>query len=221
MSDVRMLNVITSREYYENYLEFFRSHELGCVMSSFCSGSATDKILACFGVDRSQKVLMQTFLTMDRVDEIKRALRTDMNINGLGNGIALFIALEGIGGKSAKNYLLGKEEEGVKQMEKENRTDFVLIITITNKGYNEVVMDSAREAGARGGTIVKAHGTGSEMTKFFGVSITEEKDMVYIVARRDEMEKIMRAIMDKAGMNTEAHGVVFSLPVEDVEGFSL
>lgn len=221
MSDVRMLNVITSREYYENYLEFFRSHELGCVMSSFCSGSATDKILACFGVDRSQKVLMQTFLTMDRVDEIKRALRTDMNINGLGNGIALFVALEGIGGKSAKNYLLGKEEEGVKQMEKENRTDFVLIITITNKGYNEVVMDSAREAGARGGTIVKAHGTGSEMTKFFGVSITEEKDMVYIVARRDEMEKIMRAIMDKAGMNTEAHGVVFSLPVEDVEGFSL
>lgn len=221
MSDVRMLNVITSREYYENYLEFFRSHELGCVMSSFCSGSATDKILACFGVDRSQKVLMQTFLTMDRVDEIKRALRTDMNINGLGNGIALFVALEGIGGKSAKNYLLGKEEEGVKQMEKENRTDFVLIITITNKGYNEVVMDAAREVGARGGTIVKAHGTGSEITKFFGVSITEEKDMVYIVARRDEMEKIMRAIMDKAGMNTEAHGVVFSLPVEDVEGFSL
>lgn len=221
MSDVRMLNVITSREYYENYLEFFRSHELGCVMSSFCSGSATDKILACFGVDRSQKVLMQTFLTADRVDEIKRALRTDMNINGLGNGIALFIALEGIGGKSAKNYLLGKEEEGVKQMEKENRTEFVLIIAITNKGYNEVVMDSAREAGAKGGTIVKAHGTGSEMTKFFGVSITEEKDMVYIVARRDEMENIMRAIMEKAGMNTEAHGVVFSLPVEDVEGFSL
>ena len=119
MSDVRMLNVITSREYYENYLEFFRSHELGCVMSSFCSGSATDKILAYFGVDRSQKVLMQTFITADRVEEVKKALRTDMNINGLGNGIALFVALEGIGGKSAKNYLLGKEEEGVKQVEKE------------------------------------------------------------------------------------------------------
>lgn len=223
MSDVRMLNVITSRDEYENYLAFFRAHELGCVMSSFCSGSATDKILACFGVDKSQKVLMQTYLTADRTDEIKRALRTEMNINGLGNGIAIFVSTVGIGGITAKKYLLGNREEGDGTMSEQNRkeTDFVLIVAITNKGYNDVVMDAAREAGARGGTVLKAHGTGSEMTKFFGVSITEEKDMVYIVSKREDMQTIMRAIMDKAGVNTDAHGVIYALPVEDVEGFSL
>lgn len=222
MSSVKMLNVIASRDEYENYLAFFRTHELGVVMSSFCSGSATDKILACFGVDKSQKVLMQTYLTADRVDEIKSALRQEMNINGRGNGIAIFVSTVGIGGISAKNYLLGKSATEEKKME-ENRkeTDFVLIVAITNKGYSDVVMDAAREVGAKGGTVLKAHGTGSEMTKFFGVSITEEKDMVYIVSKREEMQTIMRAIMDKAGINTDAHGVIYALPVDDVEGFAL
>ena len=56
------------------------------------------------------------------------------------------------------------------------------------------------------------------IAKFFGVSISEEKEMVYVVAARDDRDAIMHAIMEKAGKNTDAHGVVFSLPVEKVVG---
>ena len=42
--------------------------------------------------------------------------------------------------------------------------------------------------------------------------------MVYIVSKREERDKIMYAIMEKAGRDTEAHGVVFSLPVDSVVG---
>ena len=79
-------------------------------------------------------------------------------------------------------------------------------------------MDAARSAGASGGTVVKAKGTGAELAKFFGVSISEEKEMVYIVASRNDRDNIMKAIMEKAGNNTDAHGVVFSLPVDSVVG---
>ena len=101
-------------------------------------------------------------------------------------------------------------------MEKESKS--VLIITVVDKGNTDVVMDAARSAGARGGTVVKAKGTGAEIAKFFGVSISEEKEMVYIVATREGRDGIMRAIMEKAGSNTDAHGVVFSLPVDGVVG---
>ena len=57
-----------------------------------------------------------------------------------------------------------------------------------------------------------------DVAKFFGVSISEEKEMVYIVANREKRDDIMRAIMEKAGSNTEAHGVIFSLPVDGVVG---
>ena len=94
----------------------------------------------------------------------------------------------------------------------------VLIITIADKGNTDLIMDVAREAGASGGTVVKAKGTGAEIAKFFGVSISEEKEMIYIVSRREDRDNIMHAIMENAGANTEAHAVVFSLPVDKVIG---
>ena len=100
----------------------------------------------------------------------------------------------------------------------ENQSKSVLILTVCNKGNTDIVMDAARSAGATGGTVVKAHGTGAELAKFFGVTISEEKEMVYIVAKREERDKIMYAIMEKAGKNTPAFGVVFALPVESVLG---
>ena len=80
----------------------------------------------------------------------------------------------------------------------------VLIITVVDKGNVDLVMDAARSAGASGGTVVKAKGTGAEMAKFFGVSISEEKEMVYIIAPRTDRDAIMQAIMEKAGAKTEA-----------------
>ena len=38
---------------------------------------------------------------------------------------------------------------------------FEVIIVLVNSGFADVVMDAAREEGARGGTIVHARGTGT------------------------------------------------------------
>ena len=95
---------------------------------------------------------------------------------------------------------------------------YVLIVTIANNGSVELIMDAARSAGATGGSFVKAHGTGSQLSKFFGVTIADEKEITYIVAKRENRDAIMYAIMNAEGFRTEAHGVVFSLPVEGVLG---
>ena len=79
-------------------------------------------------------------------------------------------------------------------------------------------MDAAREGGATGGTVVRAQGTGAEIAKFFGVTISEEKEMIYIVASRESRDAIMYKIMEKAGKDTDAHGIVFSLPIDSVVG---
>ena len=42
--------------------------------------------------------------------------------------------------------------------------------------------------------------------------------MVFIVTRHEDLNAIMKAIMTKAGLNTPAKGVVFSIPVESVAG---
>ena len=104
----------------------------------------------------------------------------------------------------------------------EDRKDvFSLIITIVNRGYSDEVMDAARDAGAKGGTIMYAHGAGLRDTEtFFGVSIHPEKELVIVLASNEIRPQIMQAIVKRVGMTTEGAGITFSLPVTNVAGIA-
>ena len=96
---------------------------------------------------------------------------------------------------------------------------FDLIITIVNRGFADDVMNAARSAGAHGGTILCARGSGiHETAKFFGISIQPEKELILILVRREEKREIMQAIGREAGLTKEGQGLSFSLPVDDVVG---
>ena len=71
----------------------------------------------------------------------------------------------------------------------------ILITFIVNHGDAYDVMTIAREAGARGGTIVNAHGTSREGdVKFFGMNLMSEKEMLIILAEKDLGQKILNAV---------------------------
>ena len=101
----------------------------------------------------------------------------------------------------------------------EKKQDYELIVIITNKAYVETVMDAAYAAGAGGGTVIHARGTGSEQAeKFFGVSLASEKEMIFIVLKDAVKEAVMKAVNATAGMQTPAKSLIFSMPVTDVAG---
>ena len=82
-------------------------------------------------------------------------------------------------------------------------------------------MDAARSAHAPGGTVIHAKGTGAEHAKkFLGISLAEEKEMVFIAVKSAQKNDIMRAIMEQAGISTSAGAVIFSLPVTDTAGIT-
>lgn len=101
-------------------------------------------------------------------------------------------------------------------------TKYELLVVIANQGYTDMIMDAAREANAPGGTVIHAKGTGTEKAeKFLGVSIAAEKEMIFMVARKEGKNAIMKSIMEKAGIHSEARSVVFSLPVTETAGMRL
>lgn len=220
MIGLRYLLVITKREYEQDYLDFFHNHGVNGVISELCNGTASESTLNLLGLEKTEKIMFNTMIREDKLGEIIKGLIVEMDISSAGNGLAVVIPIDSIGGSSSLKYFAG--ENPIEKKEKENmslaESKIVMIITIVDKGNTETVMEAARSAGAGGGTVVRAKGTGAEIAKFFGVSISEEKEMVYIVARRDNRDAIMKAIMEKAGNNTDAHGVIFSLPVDSVVG---
>ena len=101
-------------------------------------------------------------------------------------------------------------------------TEYELLVTIANAGYIETIMDAARSADAPGGTVIHAKGTGAEHAKrFLGISLAEEKEMIFIVVRKRQKNAIMKAIMEQAGTNSPAGGIIFSLPVTSTAGLRM
>lgn len=96
---------------------------------------------------------------------------------------------------------------------------FELIIVMVNSGFSEVVMDAAREEGARGGTIVHARGTGNkEISKLHDIVITPDKEMILILVNNKIKDKVLSAIYKAAGLASDGQGIAFSIPVNDVVG---
>lgn len=93
------------------------------------------------------------------------------------------------------------------------------ITCIVNKGYSDLVMEAARAAGAKGGTIINGRGSGNkEAESFFGVHVTPEKEIVLILVLKSIRDKVLSAINEGAGMSTKGQGIAFSIPVEDTVG---
>ena len=100
-----------------------------------------------------------------------------------------------------------------------NEKEFEVVIALVNSGFADVVMNAAREAGARGGTIIHARGTGNkELEKKYGVIITPDKEMILILVRQEIRDAVLSAIYKSAGLATDGQGIAFSLPVEEAVG---
>lgn len=98
---------------------------------------------------------------------------------------------------------------------------YELILTIVNRGGFEAVKKASKEAGARGGTMLHGLGLGGEeASKFLGISIQPEKDVVLIVVEKENRDQVMQGILKDAGLLTENRGICFSLPVDSAIGLA-
>ncbi len=103
----------------------------------------------------------------------------------------------------------------------ENQQQFEVIFCIVNNGFTDLVMKTAKENGAKGGTIMTARGTGNKDTEaFYGIIIQPEKEIVMILVSSDIKDAILHALYNEVGMQTPGQGIAFSLPVSNVVGVS-
>jgi nitrogen regulatory protein PII len=221
MKDLYLLMTIVRRKDATEYEEFYQSEGAGVVYSTACNGTAHAKTLSILGIERTEKTMLLSTVTGATLRKLKHDLTVNMKIDLPDRGVAVAVPLSGVGGNRALEYFISGQERSPEQTLEENvmQSSHELIVAIYERGYTDMVMDAAREAGAGGGTTINAKGTAAGAQKFFGLSLAVEKEMVFIVSSVDKKKDIMKAIMQNAGMDTKAHALVFSLPVSATAGF--
>ena len=99
------------------------------------------------------------------------------------------------------------------------KINYEVIVSIVNRGHSDSVVEAARKAGARGGTIINGRGTStSDKDSFLGVSIAPEKEVVLIITKKEEKMALMTAICESCSLDKDGYGICFSLPVNQVRG---
>lgn len=222
MNKLYMMVAIANRNAAPRFGKLFREHNAAVIFSTIGSGTAASELLYYLGLEKTDKLVMFSFVTGETWREIRRDLQLRINIDFPGAGIAFTIPMSSIGGKKALNYLTAGQSFEVTEESVMKETKHELLIVVANQGYSNLVMDAAREAKAGGGTVLHAKGNRAEgAEQFLGVTLAEEKDLILIVARAECKNEIMRSIMEKAGLESKARSVIFSLPVTATAGMRL
>lgn len=182
-------------------------------------GTATKNMLDLLGLSSREYHIIMTIADRESTASLIDEARRQLYIDAPGHGIIVATPIKSVGGGKTLSYLSGgKPTEGTPEF----NYNYEIVLAIANEGYTDSVMDAARSAGARGGTVLHGKGTGSkDAEKFFKVSIASEKEVIMIVAKSSEKAAIMKAIVNQAGVGTDAGAVVMSLPVTAVAGFGM
>lgn len=211
---------IVKRSAAEDFTTFFKEEGVPLTLRMLGVGTARDNVRRLLGLAEVEKEVFMCAVPEIKAQALMKNLVLKMDLDVVGRGIAYTVPISSVVGANTLHYLSGNAaEKGEENKMSEKKQGYELIVIITNKAYVETVMDAAYAAGAGGGTVIHARGTGSEQAeKFFGVSLALEKEMIFIVLKDAVKEAVMKAVNAAAGMQTPAKSLIFSMPVTDVAG---
>ena len=154
-------------------------------------------------------------------------LNRQLRLSRRGHGIAVALRVNGMQEtirKILEDRDMRARDMKVRDMkEGEGMTDkdrsYSMILVAADQGYSEDIIEAARHAGARGGTVVRGRRQGGEsVMTLLGMSNQEEQEFIMIIVGADRRGAVMEAVASSFGLASPAHGVVLSLPVEAAIG---
>lgn len=196
--------------------------ELGLkiVVSLHGKGTAVRSMLDILGIEDNEKRVILTIANRKKTKEFIREQKRRLFIGVPGHGVAVAVPIKSIGGGKTVAFLNGEQQ--IAKYTPELNYAYELITVIANEGRSDLVMNAARSAGAKGGTVLHGKSTGAkDSEKFYNISISGEKEVILIVAEAAQKSEIMRSILKNAGPDSEAGAIVFSMPVSEVAGFGM
>ncbi|MBO5037549.1 MAG: transposase [Clostridia bacterium] len=221
-TEFRVLFLIASQKLGLKAQDLFLANHLPMQYHVLGKGTASGEIIDILGLGEIEKTIIVSMMQREKASEMLAQLKNRLYLGTPNTGIAFTLPISG-GSGAAVRLMKNAESENYPERTEEKRMNnkHVMIMAFVNQGFSEEVMAAAKPAGAGGGTVFHSRRVSSEESRqIWGITIQQEREVVLILADDDKKVPIMQAITEKCGVQSDAHGIVVSLPVDEVAGLN-
>ena len=217
---IRLMVAILDRGRGWKAVELFSGFGLHLHYAMRGIGTADSELLNYLGFGETEKDVLFTLLPGYTVPKVIEAAKEKLHLAIPGRGILFSMPLSAISNAVAQNVTGEAYRPETEKEEEMAKTKKDLILVMASTGSIDTVMDAAKKAGARGGTVLRGHRVKDSKEKPGDETVHPEKEIIAILVPRELRQPVMDAINKEAGIATECRGVLLSLPVDEVAGLT-
>ena len=176
-------------------------------------GTIKNHLLEILGLYELRKEIVLMVADKELAYNALEEINTELVLNKPNHGIAFTTSVSNLLGSRNCTYDSSNKHGGVKN------TMYNAIFVVVDKGVAESVIDAASLAGARGGTIINARGSGvHETSTVFSMAIEPEKEIVMILSENTLTEAICDSIRKELKIDDPGNGIIFVLDINKTYG---
>lgn len=213
-SRVQVLTLILTPEQSAALSKQARKHHLS-VTKILAKGTVASHFFQMLGITSDRRELVSILMSKENAMEFIDVLHDKLQLDNPGHGIAyLTDALACVGTHNGTQITL---DETASLYPEENM--YHKITVVVERGNAEDVMEAARGAGARGGTILHGRGSsGKEARTIFGMEIEPEKEIIIILTPTAITRQVFDAVAEKMDIETPGKGIMYIEPLAGTRG---
>ncbi len=197
-------------------IKLYRSRQVFTHIRCEGTGTATSEILDILGIGSSEKDIVLSLAPASTARGLLTALDDELRSQVPGRGITFTLPMEAVSNLAAAVIAARTKTEKEAEALEQNQKNSLILVTV-NQGFTDAVMDTAKKAGARGGTIVRGRWVGDEgFAALPGLSRQEEKEILAIVVPRETRNGVLEAINRSHGLPSEAGALVISVGIDQL-----
>lgn len=201
----------------KHYIEHMKAQNIKLHLRSVGHGTAPTEMMDILGLGSKDKDVIISFATEKTVEQLVSRLTQNLENSIRYGGLMMVLKMSAMNRLAAEIVFrsqIGDDSKEAKQnMSGEGKYNLILITV--NQGYADEVMQTAKAAGATGGTVIRGRMLGAELLKQLDDNdVQEEKEIITILSPSVISGQIMNAVNQEFGLRTDAKGIVCAVPVE-------
>lgn len=218
----QLLAVISTPKLADKTAEMFAHENLPLQYRFNAEGTAPSEVMDLLGLGSIDKCIILSMIPKERSAAILKKLHTELQLDTVNSGIAFTIPINGASNLILRLLTQTADENTIGSARKDDsmtEVKYALVAAIVNRGFSGDVMEAAKSAGARGGSVIHSRRIDNEVAaSFWGLNAQEEQEIVLIIVEAEDRVPIMQSIGEKCGMKSDAKGIVTSIPIDSVIG---